>query len=99
LASGITINIGYPKLFIRDGAGPQENPAHSTVHNFVAARAAGDFRWPERVMAGYPFQWFSRAGGSGLRTTSRLNDFLSAIAASDGGWALWTARRPGLDPL
>lgn len=67
-------DIGYPKLFIRDGPGPQENPARSTVNNFVAARAAGDFRWPDGFIL-LSLQRFSRADGSGLRTFSRIDDF------------------------
>ena len=59
----LTINIGYPKLFSRDGAGPQGNPARSPVNNFVAADAAGDFGWPERVMACYPFIGFPAPAG------------------------------------
>jgi hypothetical protein len=47
----------------------------ATVNNFVAACAAGDFGWPWSFIRSYPFPWFSRAGGSGLLTSSRLNDF------------------------
>ena len=34
----------------------------------------------------YPFPWFSRLGGSGLLTTSRLNDFELIELSDGGGW-------------
>jgi hypothetical protein len=59
--------------------GGEESPAESspqpTVNNFVAAKIATALGWPGAFISGYSFQWFSRTGGSGLLTISRLNDF------------------------
>jgi hypothetical protein len=53
-----------------------EGPARSAVNNFVAAVATmRDLRWPAGFIGLYPLPRFSRAGGTGLLTTSRLNDF------------------------
>ena len=41
----------------------------------VAAGIATALGWPGSFISGYSFERFSRTGGSGLRTISRLNDF------------------------
>jgi hypothetical protein len=51
------------------------DPAAPTVNNFVAAKFATALGWPGAFISGYSFERFSRTGGSGLRTISRLNDF------------------------
>jgi hypothetical protein len=59
--------------------GGEESPAESSpepaVNNFVAAKFATALGWPGVLISGYSFEWFSRTGGSGLRTIGRLNDF------------------------
>ena len=80
---GPNANIGHPKLFMADQASAAESWSQAGVNNFVAARDR--FGWPIGFMVRYPFLRFSRPGGSGLLTTSRLDDFLSAIASSEGG--------------
>jgi hypothetical protein len=67
-------NIGYPKLFIGGAVGRREAPAAPAVNNFVAANPAPGLGWPMRFICGYPLPWFSRPGGPGLLTTSRVND-------------------------
>lgn len=52
-----------------------EQSPQPAVNNFVVAKIAPSLGWPERFILGYPIHWFSRAGGSGLLTTSRFNDF------------------------
>ena len=54
--------------------GRRETPAAPPVNNFVAAETARCLGWPEWFILGYPFTWFSRPGGPGLRTISRFND-------------------------
>jgi len=59
--------------------GGEESPAESSpepaVNNFVAANLVAALGWPVEFISGYSFEWFSRTGGSGLRTFSRFNDF------------------------
>jgi hypothetical protein len=54
---------------------PAESSPESAVNNFVAARFATALGWPGGFISGYSFEWFSRTGGSGLRTFSRSNDY------------------------
>ena len=56
--------------------GREGSAAAPTVNNFVAAKkTAATLGWPDTFIYGLSLHWFSRPGGSGLLTTSRLNDF------------------------
>ena len=52
-----------------------EELAQQAVNNFAANRAAMVSDWPLGFISGIGSLWLSRPGGSGLLTSSRLNDF------------------------
>jgi hypothetical protein len=49
--------------------------AEQVVNNFAANRAARVSDWPLGFIFGIGSHWFSRTGGPGLLTSSRLDDF------------------------
>jgi len=63
MRSGLTTNIGHPKLFSRGRAEGLESSAKETVNNFVAARVAGDFGWPRAFIWSYPLLGFPAPAG------------------------------------
>jgi hypothetical protein len=63
--------------------------AQQVVNNFAANRAATVSDWLLGFISGIGSHWFSRTDGSGLLTSSRINDFE----------LYGPARRAGLDPL
>ncbi len=67
-------DIGYPKLFM----GCQRafgKLAQQVVNNFAANRAASVSDWPLGFISGIDSHWLSRTDGSGLLTSSRINDY------------------------
>ena len=66
-----------------------EQPVQQAVKNFAANRAVNGSDWPLGFIFGYGSFRFSRTGGPGLLTSSRLNDFE----------LYGPARRAGLGPL
>jgi hypothetical protein len=88
----LTVNIGYPKLFMGGAAGRREVPAVPTVNNFAAATgAATELGWPLMVISCIRLNVFPprRARSANVKSHQRLSprklSGMSLLTGPSGG--------------